>query len=161
MKTYFSSIIAIICLLQFATNGVAQTAEPKAAEATVRKLERAWLDAYEQHDAKAMEEIVADGFVITFPGGQKQTKAQLMESMRKPRPAGESSKFRTEETQARVFGETVVLTGRVVEESQREGKSRTEQMLYTDTYVRRSGVWQVVASHLGSVPDSRPKSQKP
>ena len=139
----------------------AQTENAKAAEDAVRKLERAWLDAYEQHDLKAMDAIVADDFINTFPEGRKQTKAQIIEWIKKPRPPGSSSKFRTEETQARVFGDTVVLTGRVVSEEQRGGKSSTEQMLYTDTYVRRNGVWQVVASHLGAVPEAKPKPQTP
>ncbi len=149
----------IACFAHFSSNGLAQTAEPKAAEEAVRKLERAWLDAYEQNNVKTMDEIVAEDFIITFPHGQKQTKAQLMESIRKPRPTGENSKFRTEKTEARVFGDTVVLTGHVIEESQRAGKSKTERMLYTDTYVRREGVWQVVASHLSALPASQAQPQ--
>ncbi len=147
--------------LQFAPNGAAQTGDAKAAEEAVRKLERAWLDAYEQRDAKAMEAIVADDFIITFPNGGKQTKPQIVESMKRPQPPGRSEKFRTEGTEARVFGETVVLTGRVISESERDGKSRTNQMLYTDTWVRRNGVWQVVASHLGAVPESKPNPPAP
>ena len=161
MKTYLSFLLAAAVLVHIAPNGGAQTSDPRAAEEAVRKLERAWLDAYEQHDAKAMDAIVADDFIITFPEGGKQTKAQIIEMIKKPRPPGSSSKFRTEGTEARVFGEPVVLTGRVISESQRDGKSRTNEMLYTDTYVRRNGVWQVVASHLGAVPEPKPKPQAP
>ena len=161
MKAYPSFLVVFAVLFQFAANLVAQTSDPKAAEEAVRKLERAWLDAYEQRDAKAMEAIVADDFIITFPQGRKQTKAQIVESMKKPAPPGRSEKFRTEETEARVFGDTVVLTGRVISETQRDGKSSTGQMLYTDTYVRRNGAWQVVASHLGAVPESKPKPEGP
>jgi len=161
MKTYLSFLLTLAVLFQIAPNADAQTSAPKAAEEAVRKLERAWLDAYEQRDVKAMEAIVADDFIITFPEGGKQTKAQIIEMIKKPPRPGSSSKFRTEGTEARVFGDTVVLTGRVTSESQREGKSRTEQMLYTDTYVRRNDVWQVVASHLGAVPDGKPKPTAP
>jgi uncharacterized protein (TIGR02246 family) len=127
------------------------TAQENAAE-VVRKLERAWLDAYEQHDAKAMDEIVADDFTITFPDGSMQTKAQIMTSLKSPRPAaGPSIKFHTEQVQARVYGDTVVLVGIVATEYQREGKTMSEtKQRYTDTYVRRNGRWQVVASHLSN-----------
>jgi uncharacterized protein (TIGR02246 family) len=125
------------------------TAQENAAEA-VRKLERAWLDAYEQHDAKAMDEIVADDFTITFPDGSMQTKAQIIASLKSPRPAaGPSVKFHTEQVQARAYGDTVVLVGMVATEITRDGKTMSEtKQRYTDTYVKRNGRWQVVASHL-------------
>jgi len=52
---------------------------------------------------------------------------------------------------ARVYGDTVILTGRVVTEYQRDGQTMSkEQQRYTDTYVKRNGRWQVVASHLSN-----------
>lgn len=123
----------------------------ESAVETVQKLERSWLDAYEQHDTKAMEAIVADDFTITFPDGALQSKTQILASLRGPRPAGRSTKFHTEDVQARVYGDTVILTGRVVMQYQRDGQTVSkEEQRYTDTYVRRNGRWQVVASHLSN-----------
>jgi uncharacterized protein (TIGR02246 family) len=123
-----------------------------APDQEVKKLERAWLDAYEQLDEKAMNAIVADDFTITFPDGSMQTKAQIISSLKRPRPQGASTqKFRTEEVQARVYGDTVVLIGRVITEYQRDGQTNSSQQRYTDTYVKRDGRWQVVASHLSNV----------
>ena len=117
----------------------------------VQKLERAWLDAYEQHDEKAMNAIVADDFTITFPDGSMQTKAQIISSLKRPRPQGApTQKFHTEEVQARAYGDTVVLIGRVITEYQRDGQAMSSQQRYTDTYVKRDGRWQVVASHLSN-----------
>jgi ketosteroid isomerase-like protein len=118
----------------------------------VQKLERAWLDAYEQHDVKAMDAIVADDFTITFANGGMQTKPQIIASLKSPRPAdGRSMKFRTEEVQSRAYGDVVILVGIVVTEYQRDGKTVSERReRYTDTYVKRNGRWQVVASHLSN-----------
>jgi len=123
-------------------------------EQEVRKLERAWLDAYEQRDQKAMNEIVADEFVITFPNGSTQTKPQLIESLKKPIKITKFSvKFYTEDVEARVFGDTVILRGRVITEAIREGANVSkEESLYTDTYIKRNGRWQVVVSHLSNAP---------
>ena len=33
-----------------------------------------------------------------------------------------------------------------------DGKKNSDRSSYTDTYVKRNGRWQVVASHLGPVP---------
>lgn len=144
-------LITCLILLMSIIGGGSAATQDDAAQA-VQKLERAWLDAYEQHDAKAMDAIVADDFSITFPNGSMQTKPQIIASLNRSRPAGTPTmKFRTEEVRARVYGETVILTGLVVTEVQRDGKTiSTEQQRYTDTYVKRNGRWQVVASHLSN-----------
>ncbi|HMG73548.1 MAG TPA: nuclear transport factor 2 family protein [Pyrinomonadaceae bacterium] len=138
-------------VLMLITSCVYAGAQDGAAQA-VQKMERAWLDAYEQHDEKAMTAIVADDFTITFPDGSMQTKSQIITSL-KGASGGQrpTMKFHTEEVQARVYGDTVILTGRVVTEYQRDGQTMSkEQQRYTDTYVKRNGRWQVVASHLSN-----------
>lgn len=129
-----------------------------SAEAEVKKLEREWLDAYEKNDAAAMDRIVADDFTITFPNGAVQTKPQLMAGIRRPRPAGQPApRFVTEDVKARSYGGTVVvLIGKVVTEQTRGGKAVREESRYTDTYVKRDGKWQVVASHLSNAPEAKP-----
>ena len=120
------------------------------AASEVRNLERRWLDAYERLDDKAMDLIVADDFTITFPDGTMQNKAQVIASL-KPQTglSPSTTKFLTEGVQGRVYGDTVILTGVVISEWFREGKSAGKSaMRYTDTYVKRNGKWQVVASHL-------------
>ena len=125
------------------------TLHAQDAASDVRQLERRWLDAYERLDDKAMDTIVAEDFTITFPDGTLQNKTQVMASL-KPRTGTSptTSKFKTEEVQARVYGDTVILTGVVISEYSRDGKSSKSAMRYTDTYVKSNGKWQVVASHL-------------
>src|ERR1044071_5667844 len=102
MKTNLFLILFVLIL-----SATALSAQDKPAD-EVRKLERAWLDAYEQSDAKAMDAIVAEDFTITFPDGSIQTKKQIMSSINQPRPANApTNKFYTEEVQARVYGDTV------------------------------------------------------
>lgn len=144
------TIVAIFVVV-LSSSVASQAQKPNGEQ--VRRLERAWLDAYEKHDIKAMNEIVADDFVITFPDGSMQTKPQIMAMIKSPRQAGRPTPtFHTEDVQARVYGNTVILMGRVVTEWQRDGQTQSkEQQRYTDTYVKRNGRWQVVASHLSNV----------
>ena len=133
-----------------------QPAQMSKDEREVRQLERAWLDAYEKSDAKAMDEIVADDFMITFPDGSTQGKPQLMEQIRRPRgPGSPTVKFHTEDVRSRAYDDTVVLTGRVVSEYQREGRTSKQEQSYTDTYVKIKGRWRVVASHLSNAPEPK------
>src|SRR5437763_15215879 len=94
-----------------------QTPSPLSpAEQEVRKLEREWLDAYEQHDGVAMERILADDFKLTQSGGGRQSKADIMAALRAARDAGRAQpKFSTEGVQSRVSGDAVVLTRPLVQ----------------------------------------------
>jgi ketosteroid isomerase-like protein len=125
-RTIFAIVFVILacCLVSQAHNRNSQE---------VRRLERAWLDAYEKHDVKAMNEIVADDFVITFPDGSMQTKSQIMELIKVPRQTGRPTlKFQTDDVQARGYGNTVILMGRVVTEWQRDEQTQSkEQQRYT------------------------------
>ena len=139
--------ILLVILFTLLVTPVIAHAQQSAAE-EVQKLERAWLDAYEKLDQKAMDQIVADDFLITFSDGSTQTKAQVLASLKPPagRPQS-SSKFQTEEVRARVYGDTVILTGRVISEWWRDGKVAGKEISrYTDTYVKRDGRWQAWAS---------------
>ena len=118
------------------------------SEKAVRKLERTWLDAYEQRNVESMNAIVADDFTITFPDGSIQTKPQIIASLKSP--AATAMKFTTENVQSRVYGDTVILIGTVVSEWKQNDKPMTDRSRYTDTYVRRGVRWQVVASHLSN-----------
>lgn len=141
----------VVVMLALSANPARAQGDDQAAE-EVRALERAWLDAYENRDAEAMDAIVAEDFTITFPNGSIETKPQMMESIRRPRgPESPSVKFHTEDVEARVYGDTVVLIGRVVAEYSRGEETMVDESRYTDTYVKRNGRWQVVASHLSNV----------
>jgi ketosteroid isomerase-like protein len=122
------------------------------SEQEVRKLEREWLDAYEQHDVAAMDRIVADDFKLT-QSGAVQTKADILTALKIARDSGRPEpKLSTEDVQSRVEGDTVILTGRFIQRMERNGQTRTMEARYTDTYVKRSGRWQVVASQLTRIP---------
>jgi len=142
--------LIILALLLVSNYSIALAQDGPAQE--VRRLERAWLDAYEQRDEKAMNAIVADDFTITFPDGSQQTKPQIMASLKGPRSTGRPvPHFYTENVQARVYGDTVILSGRVVMEYRRDGQVISkEQQRYTDTYVKLKGSWRVVGSHLSN-----------
>ena len=141
-------LITLSTLIITLTASFAVHAQPKpnVPHDEVRKLERAWLDAYEKKDVAAMNAIVADDFTITFTDGSMQTKPQIIESLK--RPGNSTNKFRTENVESRSYGDTVILIGLVITEWSQNGEKKTDRSRYTDTYIKRNGKWQVVASHL-------------
>ena len=146
----------LVCTAGAASAARAQTTNVTRAEEEVRALERRWLDAYEQRDAAAMDAIVGEDFVITFPNGSQQNKPQLMTMIKAaPRAGQPRMRLYTEDVRSKKYGDTVILMGRVVTEYEREGKTVREQSRYTDTYVRVGGKWRVVASHLSNVAEPK------
>ena len=142
----FAVVVTVLISYPFAICSQTQPAVTPS-EQEVRKLERAWLDAYEKRDVVAMNAIVADDFTITFSDGSMQTKPQIIESLKR---SASSSRFHTENVQSRQYGDTVILIGLVVSEWKQNDKPMTDRSRYTDTYVKRNGRWQVVASHLST-----------
>jgi hypothetical protein len=127
-------------------------ARPDAeTEARLRKLEREWLDAYDNNDVAAMTRIVADDFQITYPDGRTLNKKQTL-AMLKPDAAKDPDEAQyTEDSVVRVYGKTAVITGTYVHK-RREGEQEIfSRSRYTDTYVKRKGRWQVVSSHLSAI----------
>lgn len=118
--------------------------------AKLLQLERQWLNAYEMNNTATMNRIVAEGFQITFPDGGQQTKSDLtkMTQSKEGKPSG--VKFVTQDTKVNFYGKsTAVLRGTLFTRWQdQSGTQKEEQQLYTDTYVKLNGRWQVVASHL-------------
>ncbi len=153
VNTIFRLLLLAAVFVGITANAHDASPDPARAEQEVRQVERAWLDAYEKFDAEAMDRIVGDDFAITFPNGKMQTKEQLMKMIRGPKPPSASPmRLFTEDVQARVYGDVVILRGHVIQESQKDGQPQREVSRYTDVYVQTNGRWQVVASHLSVVP---------
>jgi ketosteroid isomerase-like protein len=135
-------------LLAFAVTAVGQQTRKLAAEQELLNLQREWLDAYQKHDATALERIEADDFTLTEGDGKVTTKAEDVASVRNAKPPQPDDAFDVEDVKVRLYGDTAVLIGRVIIKYRNRGKLVAEQYRYTDTYLKRRGRWQVVASQL-------------
>jgi len=54
----------------------------------------------------------------------------------------------------RVYGSTAVISGLSTEKSQLMGSDTSGQYLFTDTWIKRDGRWQCVATHLSEVAET-------
>jgi ketosteroid isomerase-like protein len=122
-----------------------------SAEADLLKVEREWLDAYMKSDFATLERIKADDYSITYSTGEVMTKAQEIAKL-KSMPAG-AFKLNTEGTKVRVYGDTAVLTGALIQSWTDNGKQMDVRLRYTDVWAKRNGRWQVVAAQLTNIPE--------
>jgi ketosteroid isomerase-like protein len=139
--------------------GQARSATPSSAadERALRALEQDWATAVERHDLAALDTILAPEFVITSPTGRVADKSAYLGYR-----AGDNAKADSlvgSETRVRLFGGSAVVTTLSVTSVARRRSGRVRQLTVrsTDTWVRRRGRWQCVASHLSLVlPSPRP-----
>jgi ketosteroid isomerase-like protein len=119
-------------------------------EQAVRRLEREWLDAGHNKDVAAMDRILADNFIITFGDGTVRDKAEVMRRLRMGTKNPNECEW-TEDSEVRVNGNTAIIVGRYRYRLREKDKETVTESRYTDTYIRRKGHWQVVASHLSDI----------
>jgi ketosteroid isomerase-like protein len=145
-------LLALFALAVVASSpAIGQTKNPKA-EQELLKLQREWLDAYQKHDAAALERIEADDFTLTEADGKVTTKPEDVASIRNSKPPQPDDSFDVEDLKVRLYGDTAILMGRVILKYRNRGQIVVERYRYTDTYLKRRGRWQVVASQLTRIP---------
>jgi pimeloyl-ACP methyl ester carboxylesterase/ketosteroid isomerase-like protein len=123
-------------------------------EQELRKLENDWLSTYISGDKATYDRIVADGFTGTDESAVKRTKEQDRALLPSAPVAG--SIATNDEVQVRLYGETAIVTGRIVTKikaGDQEIPGFTTR--FTDTWLKRQERWQIVARHYSRVPLER------
>ena len=126
---------------------VAQGAAARPATSTERtlyRLEDQWTQALVRRDGVAFGRLLAPRFVYT-ENDQVMTKAQLIDAVVRGADTVESAA--NEDMKAYVYGNTAVVTGWLIVKGRGKDGAFNRRYRYTDTWVNRSGRWQVIAAH--------------
>ena len=127
----------------------ASRTDPATAEQELVKLENEWCAAYVAKDTGAMGRIEADGWICTTADGELVTRAEDIADV----GAGVyvATEFKIEDVKVRVHGDTAIVTGRQTEKATYKGKDASGVFRITDTWIRRDGRWQCIATHLTKI----------
>lgn len=150
MQLLFAGIF-VFSMFSFALDQMNNASAQNNIEQEVKRLENEWLNSYLRGDKQTFERIVADDFTRTDESGKFATKTEEKELIQAP-PATVNASLTNEDLQVRIYGETAVVTGRIVSKVQ---DSLNFQSRFTDTFVKRKGRWQVVARHYSRIPAER------
>lgn len=133
----------------------AQPAAPAPAAAVVariRSLEESRFAAMLSRDVAALRRILADDLTYTHSSGQLESKEQFLDSIASGAfqylailPEGALD--------VRVYGDTAVVTGKGTFRVKAGGEERSLKLRFTDVYISRDGVWQMVAWQSTRLPD--------
>ena len=139
------AVAAFSCLLLCQC---AKNSDQKEDELYIRDSERQWAESVASGDASVVERILADDFIGVDPRGQLYDKAKMISDTR------DGAKFfasnHLNEVKIRFYGHTAVAQG---SESWERRTGERGRFVWTDTWLRRDGRWEIVAAEDLTVPE--------
>jgi ketosteroid isomerase-like protein len=109
------------------------------------RLESVWNEAHVKADADALDRLWANDLVVTVASMPLMNKADALAMVRSNRMP--FTKYETSELNVRRFGNSAVVTGRLLRERSMNGKQVVDNWRFTKTYAQAGGQWRVVAWH--------------
>ena len=140
-------LLAFSCLAYGQAKKQAPPAAPAkapSAEQELIKLEKEWADAVVKGDVAALDRILADDFVSTDFEGTLWDKAKGLAVLKSGEDKASSAVV--DDMKARVYGDAAVVIGHATVKEIYKGKDLSGQYRFIDTFVKRGGRWQCVAS---------------
>jgi ketosteroid isomerase-like protein len=108
-------------------------------------LEKKWWEAFKAPDRAALERILADEFVgYDNPAGKPETKRQWIDGMTDGSFRVDS--YAIERMDVTVVADTGVVAVLYSIHTTEKGKASSERKIDLDTFVRRNGRWQALAT---------------
>ena len=139
------AVAAFSCLLLCQC---AKDSDQKEDELYIRDSERQWAESVASGDASVVERILANDFIGVDPRGQRYDKAKMISDTR------DGAKFfasnHLNEVKIRFYGHTAVAQG---SESWERRTGERGRFVWTDTWLRRDGRWEIVAAEDLTVPE--------
>jgi ketosteroid isomerase-like protein len=142
----------------------APTPDKEAIVAEITRIEQDWPRIIKEHDAAAVRKIEADDAVIVYPDGSLGGKEQDIKDMEAGNLSYES--WDISELNIKVLdGDSAVATMRLDVKNGKyklpNGKEQNISGTYRaiDTFARRNGQWQIVASATTPVSKSSPAAK--
>ena len=148
-------IAGLVVVLALGNSGCMREAtsqDSSAAAAALSSQERVWAEAYKNRDRNALNAVLADEFIFTDDEGHVYDKAQYVAAVM---DVVRVESYSVDDTKIQSFGDTGVVVGRWSGKMSIDGKDASGAFRFTDTFVRRNGQWQVVASQDTRLPASQ------
>jgi hypothetical protein len=143
-----SEILAVVSLLCWVLGGCNQRYDQKEAERYITESEKQWAESVANGDSSVIQRILADDFVGVDPKGRLYDKAKMIaETTDGPKYFGSNH---LNEVKIRFYGNMVIAQGN---ESWERKSGERGRFVWTDTWLRRNGHWQIVAAEDLIAPD--------
>jgi hypothetical protein len=143
-------LLLTLALLFCSSSPFAQEKPVSADEIQIRQLERAWNQGEANQQVKEVSNLVDDTLVYTDYDGSLMNKSEYMKWV--VAPGQKADHIYDEGQNVKVYGNAAVVTGIYRETGTNKGKPYVVRSRFTDTWIKRDGVWLCVASHSTLIP---------
>jgi hypothetical protein len=143
MKTVHAIAMASV-MYAFASVTARADDASAATQKEIVALTQELMDSIVPGKADVWQRLLADDAMITDEFGRRQNKKEAVESIH-PFPEGLSGKIEIRNAHVHVDGDTAVMDAEDYETETVFGQKLVVRYLAMNTYVRREGVWKVVA----------------
>jgi ketosteroid isomerase-like protein len=116
------------------------------AEKYIKDSETAWAEGVSTNDVAVVKRILADDCVVILEGRSLNKADAVAVASRIP---GDFTSSHLDSVSVRLFGDTAIVQGSATWTLQ---GGRTGHLVWTDTWIRRNGQWQIVAGHITVTP---------
>ena len=141
--------IASLCLLSLSLAAAQDASKTSSLEDQIKKQEQNWAQATIKEGAAAVDQYEADDIITTDPSGRVTDKTQDKLDL-----SSGDFKIQSEElsdVRVRIYSNTAVASGTNIVKGTYKGQDINGKYRFTDTWVKRNGKWQVVASQYTKV----------
>ena len=118
---------------------------PHTDVAELTRLEAVWNDAHINRGAPALDRLWADDLVAFVPKMTPLPKQDALAFVRSGRM--KFLRYESSEVAVRVYGDSAVVTGRLLRSRELGGQTMQDNWRFTKVYIRHAGQWRVVAFH--------------
>jgi ketosteroid isomerase-like protein len=129
-------IVAVLCLCDCSGQK-----DQKETEHYIVESERQWAESVATGDTSAIDRILADDFIGVDPQGRLYNKQRMVDETRNAPKYFVSN--RLNDVKVRFYGNTAVAQGSETWEKRNGERGR---FVWTDTWIRRNGTWQILAA---------------
>jgi ketosteroid isomerase-like protein len=133
-------------------NCTAVTPHPAAVLKYICDSEAAWAASVASGDASIVQRILADDFIGVHPSGRHYRKAEMVDGT--PKAPETFASNHVNDVIVRFYGDVAIAQGN---ESWRKHNGDTGRFVWTDTWLKRGGRWQIVAAEDLTAPEAAAK----
>lgn len=125
-----------------------------AQDAALLQRDSLWNSLRLRGDADALAPLLADEWMLTHSDGRTQDKVDYLAELASRRRS--NSQVENIGLRVRLFDQTAIITGISVQSGVTDGQPWSGRFRFTRTWVRRDGVWIMVASHSSRCAEATP-----
>lgn len=137
------------------TSSKQATKQPATPHQALKAAEIQLNEAFKNRDKAALDRIIADDFIFTDNEGQVHDKAYYIKGATE---LVRVQSYTLDDLATRTAGVAGCVTGRWTGKVTSNGNAAGGAFRFTDTFVKRQGRWQVLASHYTQIPQQGAES---